>query len=140
MATPAVCTVMSQTVALGISFLLARIEKPASHSDSTNARGARAGRPAAGRRSDGRTDGRLGRAARGWWTGVLYMIPARPDSKSRTPLSECATSLSSWQLLAGGPGRLSKSQPTSDNEVGRRPPEPAYGPVVYFAPQHDPTV
>jgi hypothetical protein len=24
--------------------------------------------------------------------------------------------------------------------VGRRPPGPAYGPVVYFAPQHDPAV
>jgi hypothetical protein len=27
-----------------------------------------------------------------------------------------------------------------DDEVRRRPPGPAYGPVVYFAPQHDPTV
>ncbi len=43
------------------------------------------------------------------------------------------------ELRNGSGGR-----PTDDidnvNEVSRRPPGPAYGPVVYFAPQHDPAV
>ncbi len=72
MATPAVRIVMSQTVVLGISFLLARIETPASHSDGTSAQGARAGRPAARGRQTVGQEGRLGRVARGWWTGVIY--------------------------------------------------------------------
>ena len=37
----------------------------------------------------------------------------------------------------GGPADWSERV---ELEVGRLPPGPAYGPVVYFAPQHDPAV
>jgi hypothetical protein len=64
--------------ALGISFLLALIETPASHSDSERTAGIPAAR---GRQTVGRTNGRLaesgGRPADG---GPENSMPARPDS------------------------------------------------------------
>jgi hypothetical protein len=64
----------------------------------------------------------------------------RPDSNLNGRVAQAPTA-----RRRPGPGRLPVATQCServdgDNEVGRRPPGPAYGPVVYFAPQHDPTV
>jgi hypothetical protein len=79
--------VMSQTVALGISFFTGPDRNtgfPLGQHERTGRTGGQTGGQA-DRRSDGRTDGRLGQAAREWWTGVLYAGLACLDL-------ECATS------------------------------------------------
>ncbi len=102
---------------------------PASHSDSASSRGARAGRPAARGRQTVGPDRRTARAGGPWMVDRSTLC--RPGSN----LNALVAPIARGQPV---PGPL--TPPGGDNEVGRWPTGPAYGPVVYLASQHDPTV
>ncbi len=115
-------------------------------------------------RTGGQTGGQVGRSDRpgtdgsGGWPadgGPEYSMPALPDSNLNLMMPQLASTAQA-RGRPGPPVRANLNSPADsepervgtrtgseldcDNEVGRRPPGPAYGPVVYFAPQHDPTV
>ncbi len=121
--------------ALGISLLLARIrvETPASSSDSTSARGARAGRPAARGRQT-RTVGRR-RSDRRPADGPEYSMPARPDSNLNARVARAPTAARGrpghWQPSSAGPATA-----VSGWNLTVRPPAPRAGlwPCSIFRP------